>query len=99
MATVLWYLSDVEGGGETVFPRAGHRPHPRGLSPEGGVCDQGLKVRPEKGKAIVFYSLRPDGKPDELSLHGACPVVGAADKWAANKWVWSVPMNGVMQTP
>mgnify|MGYP001441763839 CR=1 FL=1 len=25
------------------------------------TCDQGLKVRPEKGKVIIFYSLLPDG--------------------------------------
>lgn len=99
MATVLWYLSDVQGGGETVFPRSGNLPAPRNNSPEGGICERGMKVSPKKGKAIIFYSLLPSGQPDALSLHGACPVVGGDHKWAANKWVWSTPMSHLMQTP
>lgn len=86
MITVFWYLSDVEEGGETVFPRAGGY--------DGHVdfrsCDKGLKVRPGVGKVAVFYSLKPDGQFDDLSLHGACPVIKGV-KFAANKWVWNQP--------
>jgi prolyl 4-hydroxylase len=45
-------------------------------------------VKPEKGKVIIFYSMRPDGQTDGYSLHGACPVLNGT-KWAANKWVWN----------
>ena len=89
MATVLWYLSDVESGGETVFPRHNGAPQPRNFA----ACDSGLMVRPEKGKIIIFYSLKPDGGMDELSLHGACAPNGDGVKWAANKWVWNAPQN------
>jgi hypothetical protein len=38
--------------------------------------------------------LKADGSLDELSLHGACPVESQEQiKWAANKWVWSKPIN------
>ena len=89
MATVLWYLSDVEGGGETVFPQSGGVHAPASMT----SCDQGLKVTPKKGKVIMFYSLLPNGMGDRYSLHGACPVEGERPKWAANKWVWSYPIT------
>jgi hypothetical protein len=90
LATVFWYLSDVEAGGHTVFPRFNGAPQPYDFDD----CTKGLLVKPEKGKVIVFYSLLPDGKGDELSLHGACPVKNGI-KWAANKWVWNAPMGYV----
>ncbi|CAM9684953.1 unnamed protein product [Discosporangium mesarthrocarpum] len=40
----------------------------------------------------MFYSMRPDGQFDDFSLHGACPVTSGR-KWAANKWVWTAPVN------
>lgn len=88
-ATVFWYLTDVEEGGFTVFPRAG------GLPPviDHTDCSRGLKVKPQKGKVIIFYSLDASGARDPLSLHGACPVGEGNVKWAANKWVWNAPMG------
>mmetsp|Transcript_46834 Transcript_46834/g.69286 ORF Transcript_46834/g.69286 Transcript_46834/m.69286 type:complete len:508 (+) Transcript_46834:49-1572(+) len=88
--TVFWYLSDVEEGGETIFPRSGGAAPPRSNKD----CSKGVKVKPEKGKVIIFYSLHFDGEPDEYSLHGACPVKDGI-KWAANKWIWSAPMGFV----
>lgn len=90
LATVFWYLSDVEGGGHTVFPRFNGAPQPHNFDD----CTKGLLVKPQKGKVIIFYSLLPNGKMDELSLHGACPVKEGI-KWAANKWVWNAPMDFV----
>jgi prolyl 4-hydroxylase len=89
MVTVFWYLSNVEMGGETVFPRFNGR-----KEQSSDDCNGGLKVKPEKGKVIIFYSMKHDGTPDTNSLHGACPVkIGI--KWAANKWVWNEPMRYV----
>ena len=48
------------------------------------------RVKPEKGKVVMFYSLRPDGELDESSLHGSCAVVDGL-KWGANKWMWNSP--------
>lgn len=88
MITVFWYLSDVEEGGETIFPRFGGRTGPVDFSD----CTKGLKVKPVVGKVAMFYSMRPDGQFDDFSLHGACPVI-TGQKWAANKWVWSAPVH------
>ena len=46
MATVLWYLSDVISGGETIFPQSGGLPAPASMK----SCAQGLKITPKKGK-------------------------------------------------
>jgi len=86
IATVFWYMTDVEEGGETVFPMADGA----GFPPNFTTCAQGLRVKPEKGKVIIFYSLLPNGDIDKTSLHGGCPVKQGT-KWAANKWVWNKP--------
>jgi prolyl 4-hydroxylase len=51
-------------------------------------CSNSVKIAPVKGKSIIFYSLLPDGRGDQLSEHSACEVV-KGEKWAVNKWIWS----------
>uniref|UniRef100_M4D584 Prolyl 4-hydroxylase alpha subunit domain-containing protein n=1 Tax=Brassica campestris TaxID=3711 RepID=M4D584_BRACM len=46
--------SDVDEGGETVFP----------------MSSSGLSVSPKKGDAVLFWNNRPDGSQDPSSLHG-----------------------------
>jgi prolyl 4-hydroxylase len=93
MATVFWYLTTVEQGGETVFPRFDKGPHVSSqLACQQSQSSTGLKVKPERGKVIIFYNLTPEGKTDVYSLHGACPVLEGI-KWAANKWVWNEAMG------
>ncbi|CAI5478026.1 unnamed protein product [Closterium sp. Yama58-4] len=36
-------------------------------------------VKPEKGDALLFFNLHPDGTPDPASLHYACPVPEKGD--------------------
>jgi prolyl 4-hydroxylase len=86
LATVFWYMTDVEDGGETIFPRSNGLPQPHDM----WSCENGLKVKPQEGKVIIFYSLFPNGNVDPNSLHGGCPVK-KGKKWAANKWVWNKP--------
>lgn len=76
--TLLLYLNH-EGleGGETSFPRWRNAAtfHP-------------LKLTPEAGKAVHFYSQLPDGNFDDFSQHSAEePTEG--EKWLINLWCWS----------
>jgi prolyl 4-hydroxylase len=75
-ATILFYLNEGMEGGETSFPRWLN-----------GETNQVLKVKPEVGKAILFYNQLPDGNYDERSQHAALPVV-EGEKWLTNMWVW-----------
>ncbi|KAL8162647.1 hypothetical protein V2J09_014136 [Rumex salicifolius] len=85
VATVLMYLSNVAKGGETVFPNA------KGVEPpkDDSLSDcakKGYSVKPEKGDALLFFSLHPDATTDTKSLHGSCPVI-EGEKWSATKWI------------
>ncbi|XP_027366890.1 probable prolyl 4-hydroxylase 9 isoform X2 [Abrus precatorius] len=83
IASYLLYLSNVEAGGETMFP------FEDGLNMDIGYDYQkciGLKVTPRQGDGLLFYSLFPNGKIDKTSLHGSCPVI-KGEKWVATKWI------------
>ncbi|XP_051128048.1 probable prolyl 4-hydroxylase 4 [Andrographis paniculata] len=89
IATVLMYLTDVEKGGETVFPAAGESSRRRSVATDSEFSDcgrQGPAVKPRKGDALLFFSLHPDAVPDPKSLHAGCPV-DAGEKWSATKWI------------
>ena len=43
---------------------------------------------------MLFYSMVPDGRLDERSLHGGCKPRGAhTEKWGANQWIWNHPQR------
>ena len=86
------YMNSVSGGGETFFPRAGGLVEPSDVACDGSAGRQGMKVVPTRGKAVLFYSLRPDGAVDPFSLHGSCPIEEGF-KWAVNQRVWNEPYH------
>ncbi|KAF7113446.1 hypothetical protein RHSIM_RhsimUnG0126000 [Rhododendron simsii] len=83
IASFLLYLSDVEEGGETMFPYENGSNMRMGYDYEKCI---GLKVKPRQGDGLLFYSLFLNGTIDKTSLHGSCPVV-KGEKWVATKWI------------
>ena len=83
------YLTTPEEGGETVFPSASRKVS----GPQWSECArEGFAVKPKRGDALLFYSLKPNGKKDEDSLHGSCPVL-KGEKWSSTKWIHVVPFG------
>ena len=80
-ATILFYLNEGMKGGETTFPRWLN-----------AKDSKPLKVVPQVGKAVLFYSLLPDGNMDERSQHASAPVTDG-EKWLINLWTWDPMMR------
>ena len=100
MITVFWYLTDVEEGGETIFPKHGQPVCPNyqrlcegAHEPDMKSCDAPLKVRPTRGTVILWYNMHPSGRGDRNAIHAGCPPGVKDTKWSANKWVNTKPFN------
>lgn len=67
----VFYRSDVEEGGETIFPDAKISSRSLPLYNELSKCgEKGLSIKPKMGDALLFWSMKPDASLDPLSLHG-----------------------------
>jgi len=68
-------------GGETTFPRA--------ITTEN---HDGVKIKPQSGKAVLFYNVLADGNMDDLSQHVGEKVEKGV-KYLANIFVWDPIIN------
>jgi len=98
LVTLIYYLNDVEEGGETGFPFINSHTTPSiGITDYTKTCDYGLKLKPKKGRAVMFYNLledgHMDGATDPWSLHSGCDVLHG-EKWIANQWIHNKRVNG-----
>jgi len=104
--TIIYYLNDVEEGGETAFPAADDpnynheqfkkRNNGKDLYNLSEFCyESKLVVKPKKGRAVMWYNHEVDengymGEMDYYSLHGGCDVRKGV-KWMANNWLVAAP--------
>ncbi|KAL3346376.1 hypothetical protein AABB24_025027 [Solanum stoloniferum] len=89
VASFLLYLSDVEEGGETMFPFESAQNMDANYDFRKCI---GLKVKPRRGDGLLFYSLFPNGTIDPTSIHGSCAVI-RGEKWVATKWIRDQEMD------
>ena len=92
LATFLFYLHTPDEGGHTIFPHGGEDGYKGAELREFDSCNRGLKVRPEPGDGVLFYSQTTSLVLDKLSLHGGCPVA-KGEKWVATKWMHNLKMT------
>jgi len=105
LLTIIYYLNDVEEGGETAFPVADKEGYvePEFRKRTGGdlynlseFCyNSSLVVKPKRGRAVMFYNHHLDeqgflGAMDKYSLHGGCDIRKGI-KWMANNWLTAPP--------
>ncbi|KAH3706122.1 hypothetical protein DPMN_065502 [Dreissena polymorpha] len=99
MATLLYYLDNVEEGGETAFPFADKSLPDMIRSMQDQQwhnltknCEQAaVRVKPQKGKAILWYNHFLDkrgylGAVNKRGYHGGCNVKKGV-KWIATHWI------------
>lgn len=106
-ATVFWYLNTVakEHDGGTAFLRSdGHSfDEEEDNSTEFCRNPKILKIQPEEGTVLLWYTLFANGASDPDSMHGACPILAKSgeqnvEKWAANYWLLNKPFRGRVET-
>jgi prolyl 4-hydroxylase len=84
-------LLNTQAGGETVFPNT-DIPNGRNASAFSVCGNNGKAVKPKKGDALLFWSMKVGGELDGGSSHAGCPVE-SGEKWTATKWIHVAPLS------
>ncbi len=62
------------------------------VGPSSCSSSQGLRYKPRKGDAMLFYSQQPDLTLDPRAVHAGCPVGKWSEKWVVTKWIRNKPL-------
>ncbi|MET0786883.1 MAG: 2OG-Fe(II) oxygenase [Paenisporosarcina sp.] len=90
------YFHEEYGGTQSILSRGGQRlitfmiylnTLPEGAGGETEFTHIGLKVRPEKGKAVVFWNVMPNWQLDDSTAHAALPPAPGYEKYLLTKWI------------
>ncbi|XP_043713198.1 probable prolyl 4-hydroxylase 6 isoform X1 [Telopea speciosissima] len=84
MATVVLYLSNVNQGGETTFPKSKFKSSYLRDSTWTDCAKTSFSVKPLKGNALLIFNLNPNTTPDVSSSYARCPVL-EGEQWIATK--------------
>lgn len=106
--TILYFLNDVEEGGQTAFPIADSDAtfkqqswtrKSNYISNLSAYCPKAnLRVEPKRGTAIMWYNHVIDQSTgwlsdvDLMSYHGGCDVI-RGHKWIVNNWINVIGKN------
>ncbi|XP_031555649.1 transmembrane prolyl 4-hydroxylase-like isoform X2 [Actinia tenebrosa] len=105
--TIMYFLSDVETGGQTAFPIANNitfnhkkwHQQLQNFSNLSAYCSKAnIIVTPKKGKAVMWYNHVVDKSTgwlaglDQMSYHGGCDVI-RGEKWIMNNWINIIGQN------
>ena len=90
------YFDPAYGGSAIALAQGGQRlmtfmiylnTLPEGCGGETSFVNADVKVRPEKGKALVFWNVAPDWSLDKSTLHEGLPPAAGYEKYILNKWI------------
>eukprot|EP00746_Dinoflagellata_sp_MGD_P142592 gnl/MRDRNA2_/MRDRNA2_75528_c0_seq1.p1 gnl/MRDRNA2_/MRDRNA2_75528_c0~~gnl/MRDRNA2_/MRDRNA2_75528_c0_seq1.p1 ORF type:complete len:577 (-),score=101.18 gnl/MRDRNA2_/MRDRNA2_75528_c0_seq1:35-1765(-) len=89
--TIQIFLNDMEGeGGETIFPK-GQCKSPQ----ECCKSRKGLRIKPQQGRAVLFYNEVAEGKGiDSKAAHAVCPHT-KSKLWMLQRWYRSKPFSSI----
>jgi prolyl 4-hydroxylase len=73
VATMLTYLNTPQKGGDTFFPYHQEENIP-------------MRIKPETGKAILWWNVDEQGNIDETTFHAGEDVI-EGEKWVLTKWL------------
>lgn len=59
----------------------------------------GLKVQPQRGRALLFCNILGNGEPDSRVVHAANPVHKPLEKYGINIWISNVNLQGYSDLP
>jgi prolyl 4-hydroxylase len=90
------YFPEDQPGSHIALNRGGQRVltfaiYLNTIPPAGGgeteFVNTGIKISPEKGKALVFWNVMPNWECDSSTYHQGLPPIAPYEKYLLNRWI------------